>query len=561
MKANRKDRSLGTITESLRRIEAKLEDLPRQVAEVIPTRQRSSPAAAAAETSQPGISRRPLSWQVIQDVLEKDLNDRAHHLRAFREGGLVLVAEIERFHSLPAASRLEAQTISVPQHPGSPDLGRRVVFPCVTLEMMQGLSTCYFESFNSTYPLLDSQWYYANILPKIVRVGIGDHDTESIIALLVMALGRHAVDGITTEPLDPESGRFSGLRGGVDHIPPGITLFDEARARMGFEMTLYRLEHVQIFILAALFYGQSCRHSDYWRMCSHACTSCKALISCGVLLDLEFPTVDLSALEDIVPLPTFMGSDDNGEAQRMVTKPNFPYHFLAQVSLRHVVARVYANLYETAPRSLYGVSHYEPSRYMVAEMARQLDGWRSLLPNGLSWHDDQNEEMPHPMGEPSPSEPLFVGHRPPKSPPQPFEISDILTAALRSRYQYVRVLIYLPYVYKALTAPQFVSDDDVQFCIMCLRACLRWPITMSSPKEHKRLLPHLYGWTISLLNVLIILYMTTKSPLLRGVRENNFAAGEMEESVALMLDWIRDMAKIDAVAERAWSILEQLFPM
>lgn len=55
--------------------------------------------------------------------------------------------------------------------------------------------------------------------------------------------------------------------------------------------------------------------------------------------------------------------------------------------------------------------------------------------------------------------------------------------------------------------------------------------------------------------------MTTKSPVLRYAREKNFSPGEMEESAALMLDWIRDMAKIDAVARRGWSILQKLYPV
>ena len=65
----------------------------------------------------------------------------------------------------------------------------------------------------------------------------------------------------------------------------------------------------------------------------------------------------------------------------------------------------------------------------------------------------------------------------------------------------------------------------------------------------------------SLLNVLVILHMTTKSSILRYAREKHFPPGEMESSAALMLDWIHDMSKIDAVARRAWIILKQVYPV
>ena len=65
-------------------------------------------------------------------------------------------------------------------------------------------------------------------------------------------------------------------------------------------------------------------------------------------MELDFPLTTLEGLADEVPLPTFRGDDDNGQAWGLEAEP-FPYHFLAQVTLRQVVARVFSNLYESGP--------------------------------------------------------------------------------------------------------------------------------------------------------------------------------------------------------------------
>lgn len=131
------------------------------------------------------------------------------------------------------------------------------------------------------------------------------------------------------------------------------------------------------------------------------------------------------------------------------------------------------------PNPLYPTgSYYEPSRSVVSEMSRQLDHWRSLLPNPLKWFDDQNEERPNATEHHSAHDPLFspISQQPSSSSSAassssrgPVQNWDILIAALRSRYLYVRFMIYLPYVYKALSVPEEVKEEDVEYCVICLR--------------------------------------------------------------------------------------------
>lgn len=78
-----------------------------------------------------------------------------------------------------------------------------------------------------------------------------DGDTDSVIALLVFALGELAIEGSRGTPIGVHNGRPSGLRGGSLRRPPGLALFNEARKRIGFVLTECDLENVQIFSLAA----------------------------------------------------------------------------------------------------------------------------------------------------------------------------------------------------------------------------------------------------------------------------------------------------------------------
>ena len=97
---------------------------------------------------------------------------------------------------------------------------------------------------------MDRQNFLCDTLAKVHSEGFGG-DTDSVIALLVFALGELAQQGLEGDSIDTYNGRPSGLRGGNLEKPPGLALFNEARKRMGFILTDCDLENVQIFSLAA----------------------------------------------------------------------------------------------------------------------------------------------------------------------------------------------------------------------------------------------------------------------------------------------------------------------
>lgn len=139
---------------------------------------------------------------------------------------------------------------------------------------------------------------------------------------------------------------------------------------------------------------------------------------------------------------------------------------------------------------------------------------------------------------------------------------DVQVALLRTRYYYTKYLIYRPFVYKALHHPDTVTREDAEAAAECLKACLKWPITMSPTCYHKRMIPCLIFWSQNLLGILIILHLSQKKTLLGRVRKtlcgDSFEVSAVE-TVNLYIDWIRDVKNIDPTARWCWSKLRDLY--
>jgi len=202
-----------------------------------------------------------------------------------------------------------------------------------------------------------------------------------------------------------------------------------------------------------------------------------------------------------------------------------------------------------------------PPVAVIREMARQLDSWRALLPRPLQWND--NEKFNFPSGDPTsrrPNEPLFsfeqgsipIGHR--------FNL-DIVTAQLRTRFYYARFMMYRPFVYKAMHFPELMTSDDYTCCALAVKSACLWPLIMAPPKNKKRLVPHLFAWTQNLMGILLILRMCSINDCLRGVVDEAGVVGrqEINQTIALILEWIQDVRQVDGVADWAWGIFEPLF--
>ena len=52
--------------------------------------------------------------------------------------------------------------------------------------------------------------------------------------------------------------------------------------------------------------------------------------------------------------------------------------------------------------------------------------------------------------------------------------------------------------------------------------------------------------------------MTAHHPLLHDIRQKYFPNSEIENTAALMMNWLQDMREVDGVAHWGWEILSQL---
>jgi hypothetical protein len=194
-----------------------------------------------------------------------------------------------------------------------------------------------------------------------------------------------------------------------------------------------------------------------------------------------------------------------------------------------------------------------PPISVIAELGRQLDSWRALLPAAIQWRDNDRLRM---ADETILQYPTFRV----STTPLPHEInSNTLAAELRTRFYYARHMLYRPFVYKALHFPHLLSAEDVEYCVLAIQAACLWPVFFPPPKDRKRLVPHLFAWTNSSIGLLLILRMTKVSETLRGACEGRVSEREVEETVEVILDWLDGIRQFDAIAEWTWNVFEPVF--
>ncbi|KAM0714186.1 hypothetical protein Q7P37_009973 [Cladosporium fusiforme] len=274
-----------------------------------------------------GVSHRVLLWPKVVSQLEKSEFAAAvevdlQYIAKLGSPWLLHKGTARHQSKLPCNIGLPSST----SHTGS------VVFPSLTVQKVNEYSSAYFSSFNMLLPLLDLDLFMDRTVSRLLRDGYRDDDPESVLALLVFALGQLAIEGVTGNPTRLSNDEFSGFRGGTVEKPPGIGLFNEARRRIGMVSTQPCLENVQIMLLQATYFESSARHLNFWSSTSAASLTCICLIKsqhidwtsqygdsvkraywiCVLqerLFDLEFRVVSsgIESLEDQILLPHFHG--------------------------------------------------------------------------------------------------------------------------------------------------------------------------------------------------------------------------------------------------------------
>ncbi|CAK4032437.1 related to acetate regulatory DNA binding [Lecanosticta acicola] len=470
----------------------------------------------------------------------------------------------------------------------APGAGKRptIAFSNLDFQQIQEYCDAYFNTFNVTSPILNRETFMAETITPILQQGFKDGEAQTVLALLVLALGQVALEGVFERPISMVNGAPSGFRGGTVDRPPGLEIFNEARKRIGFISTQMTLESVQAMLLQGVYYEATARHLDFWQCTVSASMACQVLIKCQSIdwqshygdlvkraywtcllsedlyhLDLDLPRSGVHLLEDVVPLPYFHeGSSEVPGVFSKDARSHFQYHFLAMIALRRLISRIHEVIHESSSHQAETCSDYGgPPMTVIREMARQLESWRSLLPRPLQWQD--NDRLDFPNIDPAvrrPNEPLFspdqgsvpIGHK---------HNLDLVTAQLRTRFYYARFMMYRAFVYKALHFPELMTAEDRNSCGLAIKSALLWPISLAPPKNKKRLVPHLFAWTQNFMAILLILRMTTENDCLKSVCEEHVNRDELEKTIRLMLEWVRDVRQVDGIADWSWGILEPLY--
>ena len=184
-------------------------------------------------------------------------------------------------------------------------------------------------------------------------------------------------------------------------------------------------------------------------------------------------------------------------------------------------------------------------------------------PGLASLHNHRRSVSNHP-GHPDPEveKQMFTADLDAPAHPYPYAY-DVQVALLRTRYYYTKYLLHRPYIYKALHHPDAITTDDARGVATCLRAALKWPVTMSPTCKRKRLIPCLYFWTQNVLGVLLVLHMARTDGMLRQIVQRGLCGENWEvaagETVELYVDWLRDLKEADPAAAFAWKIVRAVY--
>ncbi|KAK6615637.1 hypothetical protein H4I95_00789 [Botrytis cinerea] len=425
--------------------------------------------------------------------------------------------------------------------------GSRTTFPGLIPEAMHQLAVSYFDTFNFLYPFMDRQTFFSETLAKVMSEGF-DGDMESVIALLIFALGEVALEGSCGSPVDIYQARPVASEAGRGYLNHQEDSFDWKSPK-----------------------GDLIKRA-YWHC---------ATMETTLHLDIDLPLTSMMNLEMHIEMPLFPMPfcEDDLKGDR---ESNWQAHSSSVLALRRICVQMHNGISEMSKMDANS-SCSEGYTFLTAagvrQLASQLTQWRGLLPSALQWVEDEPASFPYvqtperdienidpnftsPMSQQSYRPVLFstdIDEEPVRYP----YAYDIQVATLRTRYYYAKYMVYRPFVYKVLHSPELITPEDAQNVAECLRSCLMWPILLSPPSRCKRLIPYLFTWSQIFLSILIIVHLSKGNMMLKDICDNMCGEryhAEIDETVRLMLDWIRDLKDAeDPIAIWCWSVLKGIY--
>ena len=202
-----------------------------------------------------------LMWpHVYMYLIQNDVDNERELQRIMLQGTPYFIKKEVEKHSrvLPPESTLESRPIRQDAMPGRRH-EIRVEFVSVPFEKMRTLAKSFFMTYHCSHPAIDPVEFENETLRLVMRHGFGTSCEDSVIVLLVFALGEMAIEGTTGKPWAGSPN--SGIRGGTIERPPGLNFFNEARKRLAFTTSACSLKTVQALVLVACVAPSECHRT------------------------------------------------------------------------------------------------------------------------------------------------------------------------------------------------------------------------------------------------------------------------------------------------------------
>ena len=311
---------------------------------------------------------RVIIWPKIQSILAVHSGDSVTLFQEIQHQGTTWFLRQAMAHKLqlPAESDLARQSHYIDYSL------TESVFPGLSRQDAVAYAEAFFDCYHPFCPILDEERLMETMLPNTLRGDLGDRETELVLTLFVLALGKMAYHGGGGEFPKPHDILAVDSRKDPVERPPGIEIFNEARRGLGAIATSCTLDNVRINLLQATYHAATGGHLEFWRCAVEASRTCQVLLqsrdndrfspeddmikrvfwACVINedyfhLDLDLPRTGVFEWEDRIPLPTFSQDatrlehlDGDFSAQPPITES----HFLATLTLRRLISRIHSTL-------------------------------------------------------------------------------------------------------------------------------------------------------------------------------------------------------------------------
>ncbi|KAF4988109.1 hypothetical protein FGRMN_9975 [Fusarium graminum] len=339
------------------------------------------------------------------------------------------------------------------------------MYPYVDAEDITAILEAFERNINFWYPSMSQE--QLGSIRTTIQHGMPAEDTvHSCLSLLTLALGcaSQAAEDLrfTTEPDASEKERRLRKR------KLGDIYFQLALKKLHVVHLQVDSQSTQCLFFTALYFASLVRPLQAWEYLSATATRCMLLLSYPpskhdteseerirrifwscYILESDYmaelsacPPSGIARVESSIPLPSAYRTHNSD-----IVEEESSLYFLACISMRRLLNRVHQLLYARDTGAAFDHTRFPR---IVAELQRQLDDWRDVLPASFSFGIDTEE---------------------------------VATAAggfLRQRYLTCKGVIYRPYLMWMLSsytdnpssAVPPTIPNAVENCKLCLDACL-----------------------------------------------------------------------------------------